>query len=466
MNIHPRIALACLPLLTACTAMQPPASVAPDAPPQWHAPLPHGGSLTNLSQWWKEQGDTLLVQLIEAAQNASPTIASARTRIEQARAARVAAGAALAPRVDATASAVRTSEQPQLPMGTTLQAGLQTSWEIDVFGGGRAARDATQERLQGATAAWHDARVSVAAEVATQYYVVRTCEQLLAIAQSDAGSRAETSRLTDLAAKAGFQAPATSSLARASAAEGSQRAMQQRAQCDVDVKTLVALTAIPEPELRQKLAAAGAPVQEAQMVIASLPAQLLAQRPDIFAAEREVAAASADVGSARAQRFPRLVLSGSIGRAEFRTGGTDIGFSSWSLGPLAMSVPVFDGGAIAANADAAQARYEEAVVVYRARVRNAVREVEEALVSLQSTAARRDDARTAVEGYRASYDATEARYKGGLGSLFELEDSRRTRLVAETTLVLLERERRAAWVALYRAAGGGWNAEAMEQAAR
>ena len=107
--------------------------------------------------------------------------------------------------------------------------------------------------------------------------------------------------------------------------------------------------------------------------------------------------------------------------------------------------------------DAARARYDEAVAVYQGRVRQAVSEVEQALVRLQSTAERADSARAAVQGYRTSFDATEARWRGGLASLVELEDARRTALAAENALVALQHERMAAWVALYRAAGGGWN---------
>lgn len=470
--MHLKTSSICLSLLlAACAAPQPPVSVVPVTPSQWNAPLPHGASQSNLSQWWQQLGDPLLTELIDAAQAANPTIASARARIAQARAARVAAGAALLPTLDAAVSVNRSSAQPPLPMGTTAQAGLQSAWEIDLFGGSRAARDAAQSRLEGASAGWHEARVSVAAEVANQYYTMRACDKLVAIALSDAASRGETSRLAGLSERAGFTAPAVAALARASAAESSARANQQRAQCDAGIKSLVALTALAEPDLRRKLAAnPAAEIPESAIAIASLPAQVLAQRPDIFAAEQEVAAASADVGAARAQRFPRLSLSGSVGRANFRTGGTDTELSTWSIGPLALSLPVFDAGRRAANADAAQARYEEAVATYQAKVRQAVREVEEALVRLDSTAARSKDVRIAVDGYRSSFNATEARYKGGLASLVELEDARRTRLAAENTLVSLENERRAAWVALYRAAGGGWtiptypaNAEAEQR---
>lgn len=450
-----------LPLLTLAIALAgcatrpaaPPLSTI--APPQWQAPLPHDGQVTHLATWWRDQGDPLLAQLIEAAEGASPNVAAARARIAQARAQRVAAGAALVPSLDATASAVRTSQQSALPMATTLQGGLQMAWEIDLFGGRRADRDAAQARYEGAQAGWHDARVSIAAETANLYYELRTCQQLLAVAEQDAASRADTARLTDLTAQAGFQAPANAALARASAAEGASRATQQRAECDIDVKGLVALTGLAEPDLRTRLTSS-APVAPAPIVFDSLPAQTLAQRPDVFSAEREVAAASADVGSAEAQRYPRLTLQGAIGRGSIRSGGESVTANTWSIGPLAISVPVFDAGRRRAGVDAARAQYEAAAVAYRATVRNAVREVEEALVNLQSTAARAADAQTALEGFRINFTAVEDRYKNGLASLFELEDARRTRLAAENAVVALQRERSAAWVALYRAAGGGF----------
>ena len=453
------LAAAAAMALGACATQAPAPSVASAAPQEWQAPLPHQGSLGELDTWWQRQGDPLLAQLIGAAQHASPTVATARSRIAQSRAERVASGAALGPTLDANASVNRMSQQSLQPLGTTSQAALQASWEIDLFGASRAARDAAQARLDSAQAGWHDARVSVAAEVANQYHSLRACRRLLAVALQDAASRADTARLTELTANAGFQAPATAALARASAAEGSSRAIEQGAACERDVKALVALTALPEATLRRQLAdTPGAPA--APLAIAALPAQTLSQRPDVFSAEREVAAASAEVGGARAQRYPRLTLSGSVGVANFRSNGDNTKADTWSIGPLALSLPLFDGGRRRANVDAAAARYEEAVVKYRASVRQAVREVEEALVNLDSTERRGGHAQSALAGYRSAFTATEERYKNGLASLLELEDARRTRLNAENTVVNLERERSAAWIALYRAAGGGWSAEA------
>lgn len=471
-------ALAVAATLGGCAVQGPAKQVDALAPPQWQAPLPHNGSQADLANWWRGQSDGLLTELIDAAQTVSPNVASAASRIAQSRAERVAAGAALAPNVDAAASVNRSNQQSALPMGTTSQAALNASWEIDLFGANRAARDAAQARLESAHAGWHDARVSVAAEVANQYYGLRACEQLLAVAQQDAASRADTARLTELSATAGFQSPASLALARASAADGNSRHIAQRAACDIDVKVLSALTAIAEPELRRKLAASAAGAAPAAsptappsvmpaaaayaafappaMAIAELPARTISQRPDVFTAEREVAAASADVGNAEAQRYPRLSLSGAIGIANFRAGGENTKTDTWTIGPVSLSMPVFDAGRRRANVESAKVRYDAAVISYRATVRQAVSETEQALVNLDSTAARASDAQTALEGYRANYAAVDDRYKNGMASLFELEDARRTRLSAEQTVINLQRERSAAWVALYRAAGGGF----------
>lgn len=467
-------------LLQGCSATAPSPSVAISAPAQWYAPLPkagagaspevtrgdslpHNGSLNSLSQWWRKQNDELLVELIEAAQAVSPTVVTARSNILQAGATRAASEAALLPTLDGVASLSRGLSAPinrtLVPPPTTLgRVGLQTSWELDVFGANRASLSADEQRLEGAEALWHDARVSVAAEVANQYYSLRSCEKLLHVAGSDALSRAETARLNGLAARAGFTAPATAALARASAAESSSRLTQQRGQCELDVKALVSLTGLAEPVLRGKLAAQPADtMQQGIAGIPSVPAEVLGQRPDVYNASRSLAAASFEVGSARAQRYPRLSIAGSILTNRSRTRVFNQNFDTWSVGPLSLTVPLFDGGASEANLEAAKARYEEAAGKYRGAVRQAVREVEEALINLQSATDRAGDTGVAAEGYRASFTGTEARYKAGLASLVELEESRRTLLASQSAVANLERESRSAWIALYRALGGGWS---------
>ena len=476
--------LPALALLGGCAStLLPPVAPPQVAPARWQAStadvtasapagsLPHQGSLDELLNWWRQQGDPVLVDLIVASQQLSPSVAAARSRLAQAWAARVGAGADLLPSLDATASLTRSRSllmpsAPAIDMSTG-RLGLQTAWEIDLFGAGHAQRDAAAQRLLGAQADWHEARVSMAAEVAVQYESLRQCRRLAAISGRDGASRAETARLAELSRLAGFTAPAVAALARASAAEAASRSVQQRAQCELDVKALVALTGLAETELRERLS--GMPEAQggalAPLQLQPVPAQALAQRPDVFSAERALQAARADIASADAQRYPRLSLSGFVGATAMRAGDASPQAATWSLGPLALTLPLFDGGRRTAQLSAAQARYEEAATQYAARVRQAVREVEAALVNLQSAAERAPQVQAAVAGFRDALQGTEARYQAGLASLVELEEARRQLLAAEIAQSDWQTQARAAHVSLYRAVGGGWSPALLADAA-
>lgn len=444
-------------VLSGCITM-PSAQVEPEAAPQWQAPLPHGGTVVDLSQWWRAQGDATLVEFIEAAQQVSPGVAQALARIESARANQALAGSALLPQVSAQVAAQRGISQPGVPLATTLNGGLQAAWELDLVGANRAVNKAALAQVQGTQALWHDARVSVAAEVANVYYGEQQCRVQLELMRRDAASRAQTARLVGISAKAGFVSAGDAALAQGAAADSAARVTQQASNCELSTKALVALTALSEPVVKQKLALAPAnTAQTAPFSIASVPAQTVAQRPDVFAAERDVAVASAQVGSAKAQRYPRLTLAGSIGALRSTSYGVETNLDTWSFGPLALTLPIFDGGQRVANVAAAQANYTQAVSVYQARVRNAVREVEEALLALQSTSARQSDVDTAAAGFTQSLQATQTRFDQGLASLMELEDARRQALSAQSAQAALALERQRAWVALYRASGGGFD---------
>lgn len=431
------------------------------APPAWNAPLPHAGQTADLTRWWQSLGDPLLVELIEAAENVSPTLASATSRLTQARAALTTASGANQPTLNASLSAQRGVNATSPVVGTALQSSLDASWEIDLFGVNRQTANAAEARLQGSGAQWHEARVSVAADTANAYFSWRSCSKLLALAQADATSRNESARLSTLTAKAGLTAPAIAALAQASAAEGNARITQQRNQCDSTLKSLVALTAMPEPALRRRLEAsdpvAPADTALAMPLVSAVPAEVLSQRPDLYTAQREVAAASAELGSAQAARYPRLTLAGQVGTLNYSSMGTTTDLSTWSIGPIVLSLPLLDGGRRSANVQAAEARYTEAAALYSAKVRQAVQEVENAMLTLASTEAQKQDATQAAAGYATSFNATQARVNAGSASLPELEDARRVALAAQTTLLQLDLQRSQAWVALYRALGGGWN---------
>ncbi|WP_431046227.1 efflux transporter outer membrane subunit [Roseateles sp. L2-2] len=448
-----------LPLLSACGSLSPPATP-PGAVPvaaQWHAPMPHGGQTTDLRRWWSQFDDPLLATLVADSQAASPTIATAAANIADARAARQAGQAALLPTVDLGASASRSRPEPGAPLVKSASASVQLQWELDVFGAGRAGAQAAQARLASSEAAWHGARVTVAAEVATAYADLRACEAQVLQLDQDAASRNRIAQLTARATQAGARSPAAAALAQASAAEGRVALLRQVTGCDLLVKSLVALTAREESALRVELATrANRLPQPREFSVTSLPAEVLAQRPDIQAAEREVAAAAADATRAAALRWPRITLAGNLGAARSSSAGVTTDGSVWTMGPVAVTFPLFDGGTRRASAEAARERHGAAMRVYAARLRTAIQEVESALVTLQSTALRQEDAAAATLGYERSYRATAASYEAGAASLFEVEDARRSLLGAQSTLNDLRHERLVAWISLYRAVGGGW----------
>jgi NodT family efflux transporter outer membrane factor (OMF) lipoprotein len=449
--------------LTACITLGPDydarqATQVPNQPQDWSPPVAHGGDLATLKDWWRQFNDPTLVGLIAAAQEQSNTMAQAALKIAQARALLVGTNAAALPVVNGSAGATRGTFQVGGPivLATVNQALLQSSWELDLFGGLARGSEGARARLEAQIANWHDARIAVAADTANVYVNYRACEQFAALALSDATSRARTAKLTEQLAGSGFQSPANAALARASAAEGQGRWVAQNADCDLAVKALVALTGLVETDLRRNLAAQSAVLPKPLLpAVQQVPAQVLSQRPDLAAAERELAAASADIGVREADRFPRLSLLGSIGPLDFSTTGLTISGSTWSIGP-SLTMPIFDTGRRAANLDAAKIAYQAAEVNYRSQARRAVREVEDALIRLNSLSARDTEAEISAKGYRQSLTASEDKFRFGLASILDLEEVRRLSVNADNILASVRRDRVNAMIALYRAVGGGW----------
>ncbi|WP_439893468.1 efflux transporter outer membrane subunit (plasmid) [Ralstonia sp. 25C] len=451
-----------------------------EAPAGWHATLPHHGSRMALARWWEQFHDPVLTQLVEQADATSPTIAQAVGRVREARATVSSSQSGLFPQLKGSGSATRQGGfggsqlgagagglgagaiNPTLGLGTitTLAAQADASWEIDLFGGKRRNLEGADARLTASEADWHDARVSLAAEVANTYLQQRQCEALVNIDATTLASRQETLQLTERKFRAGFIAPADYAQAQATVADAANVLEGQRAQCAQGIDRLVTLTGLNHDTLNGLLAKANAQIPAPPDAgVPDVPAQVLSQRPDVASAERVVAGASADIGVALASRLPSLTLAGSIGINSYRLGGQSLTSKSWSFGP-AVSLPIFDGGAGAARVETARARYDQALAGYRTKVRQAVQEVEDALVRLDAADRRVDAASTADAQYAKVLDAASARYRLGAGSLLQLEDVRRTALQASQSLAAVRLERAQAWVALYKAAGGGWRDDA------
>jgi NodT family efflux transporter outer membrane factor (OMF) lipoprotein len=446
-------------VLAACAVGPTYTKPVPATPAVWQAALPHDGNVGTMRDWWQQFDDPIVAQLIAIAEADSPSLGKAWAGIEKARATLTTARAAGLPNVEGSASLTRARQQVILDgvtTSTTRSAGLDASWEIDLFAKVRRNTEAAEARTGARVADWHDARVSLAAEVADTYVQYRGCELLVNAYERERASNAETEKATAAAVRAGFSAPSNGALARASLASATSTLLSQRAQCDLLVKSLVNLTGRDELALRSLLSGDGSrtghvPVP-AGLAVQSVPVNVLRQRPDLASLERELAASSAEIGVAQADRYPSLSLSGSI---SISASPGSSALTTWSFGP-SLSIPLFDAGKRRAAVYTARASYLSAQAGFRQGVRTAVKEVEQALVNLDSTARRTEQAERAAGDYRAYFRATEANWRAGGESLLNLEEARRSALSAEITLITLQRDRVEYWIALYKALGGGW----------
>jgi len=440
-----------------------------ELPKQWGAKVPKGTRELELERWWRQIfDDSLLSELIEHAQQSNPRVDQAIARIRQSRALVQTQSAAQLPALQGTAAYDRSGglrRKDKLPLVTTSSGILDASWEIDLFGGMRRSVAAANANLQASEALWHDARVSLAAEVASAYASRRECEALGELAESDLRSRTEAHRLTLQKLDAGFASPADADLTEASAADASSILKSQVAICDQVLNQLVKLTGLDRSDLTTRLLGQRAQINQVQDISFSLvPASAISQRPDIAAAERTLAAASANIGVAKASRLPSLQLLGSIGVNQTRTNVTTTKVQPWSFNP-SLSLPIFDGGRGKAAVEQAYGVYDEAVAIYTERVREAVEEIENALVRIDVAEERLKDIERSKEGYTRFFAATEVQYREGVMGVLGLEQARSTLLASQQALIIEQVERIQSWIALYKAVGGGWFDESIASSA-
>ncbi|MDZ7857506.1 efflux transporter outer membrane subunit [Sphaerotilus sp.] len=436
---------------TAPSQLEP--ASAPATPPVLDEAAQHAAR----AAWWAQLETDELPGLVEAALRASPVVASARGRIERARAERVAADAAWMPLVMGSANASRGKTDLKLPLSQVSNSGVQASWELDLFGAGRAGSAAQHSRLASAEQALDAMRLSVAAETGQSYVSLRACEAQRALAELELKSHDITVRVSESAADAGFFSSEQPALARAAAAQALALLRARDMQCQRLLQSLVTLTALEEAELRQRLARrTGQLPSPAGTVPEQLPADLLMRRPDLREAAYAVMAAGYDETAARAQQWPTLSLQGAVGNSRFSTPQVTFSGQVWSFGPLQITLPIFDAGVRKARVLAAEASQIEARTVYLAKVRQAAEEVENTLAALHNTRPRELFARQSSLGYGMALAAAEQRLQGGLSSVLEVEQIRRAATQARANVIELQQTRANAWISLYRVMGGSW----------
>ncbi len=413
-----------------------------------------GGS-AELAQWWRRFDDPLLANLIAQAMQANTSVVSAQAALRQARALRDVASAALFPGVNGSASA-RHGTSGGHSTGNAYNAGLDASWELDVFGANRSALNASEADARASAANLGKVQVSIAAEVALAYITLRGSQARLAIARANLDIQQETLQITQWRLQAGLVTSVEAEQARAAVEQTRAQLPALQTAIEQSRHALAVLTGRPPAALAATLAATGPLPRAADDLALAIPVETLRQRPDVRAAEHQVTAAAARMAQADAARLPNFKLGGSLGLSSL-TLGTLVNSASVVTALLAsVAMPVFDAGAGRARVRAQQAAVEQAQSAYVAAVLTALREVEDALIALSGDRERLARLGEAAAAAGNAAGLARQRYASGLVDFQVVLETQRTALGTQDSVASAGADVAADHVRLYKALGGGW----------
>ena len=464
---RPVLGLALALLFSGCTVgprYAKPTTPAPPAykevPPDWKTAQP--SDQIAKGKWWEIFQDPQLNALEEQINVSNQNLKAAEARFQQARALVRFNRAAYYPTVTAGASAARehlSSRRPLVPAstrtdGTDLVIPVDVSYEADVFGRVRHTVEAARADAQASAADLEAVRLSLHAELAFDYFEMRTLDAEEQLLLSNVTSFEKARDLTQSRYQGGVASAVDVAQAQTQLENTRTQAidvMVQRSQNEHAIATLIGQ---PAPTFTSPAAAWNSPPPD---IPPGLPSELLERRPDIAAAERGVAAANAQRGVARTAYFPIFTLTGSGGFESTAITTLIQGPSGFLSAGAAAAVTAFDGGRRHAVSDQARAAYDESVANYRQTVLTAFQEVEDNLAVLRILNDEAMAQQAAVAAAEHSLELSTNRYKGGVVSYLEVTTAQSTALADERAAVDILRRRMTASVALIKALGGGWN---------
>ncbi|WP_105372081.1 efflux transporter outer membrane subunit [Neorhizobium huautlense] len=411
--------------------------------------------------WWKAFNDSRLNGYVQQGLNQNLDILQALERINAAQANVTIAGAGSLPSLDLSASSTTTGVHTKAGTTsfdrTTVSGGsADASWFLDLFGLYRRSKESALASLDASYAAADVARLTYLSQVAAAYIDVRYYQERIAIARQNLGSRRETLDLTKLQLEAGAasrldvvqsEGLVNSTLAEIPGLETQFRTAAHR------IATLLGQPASSlVPELQR---GARQPVPRFNTK-AGIPADLIRNRPDIRAAERQLASAVAEIGVAEAQLYPAITLGGSISpRYNAIAGALDTRSLTWSFGPQ-LSLPIFDGGRLKGNVKLAESTAREAYLNWKQSVLDAVEEVENALAAVARDRRTVDALQATVKSYQEALQLATASYRDGASSLLDVLDAQRQVSTAQANLAQAVQQVAQDYVALNVAIGGGY----------
>jgi len=418
-------------------------------------PDPNANQALSDATWWNDFHDPLLADLIVRAMRANPSILSSQAALQQARAQRDVSLAATRPNLSVSGSVQRNTAD-EGPSSVIFRGGLDASWEIDVFGANRSAVANSEAELQVSIANLRDVQLSMTAEVALAYIQLRSLQAQLEIAQRNLASQNETLQITQWRAQAGLVTSLEVEQAKTAAAQSAAQQPALLSSLGQARHSLAVLTGQNPKELDTALQATGPiPLIDAKAADV-IPADSLRQRADVRAAEERITAALAAVDQAQKARLPRFKLGGSLGMTALTLAGFSNGaaVASQILGAVAM--PLLDGGASKAQVRVQQAALEQARAAYQNTLLTALKEVEDALISLHHDRERLNYLQQAATSADNAALLAQNNYNSGLTDYQTVLQTQRTLLVAQVSVANVQTDLSTGHVRLIKAMGGGW----------
>lgn len=420
----------------------------------------------DLARWWSAFGDPMLDSLVKRAVEANLDLQLAFQRVQEARAQAGHSRGAFYPTLEQGSSYTRQrfSENGPFPVQGSPQrnlwsSGLDMAWEIDLFGGTRRAVEAADAEVEASLEDRRAVLVSLLAEVAGSYVDLRGSQRLAAILTENVASAKATLELTKTRLQGGLGTELDVRRAEAQLANAEALLPDAQRSIRTAIHRLGVLLARDPGALAGELEKPGPIPVAPERILVGLPSDLVMRRPDLRRSERKLAAATARIGVATADLYPKFSLTGAFGlesvdASDFAKAAS----KAWSVGP-SVRWPIFQGGRIQANIDVQDARARQAFVAYRQSVLSAFEEVENALVGYLREWDQRRSLEAASSSSRKSVELANDLYRRGLTGFLDVLEAERVLYDAERRRVESESAVAFRVVTLYKALGGGWELE-------
>ena len=461
------IASVCLVIFAGCAVGPDYEAPKPGTSSQWTTSL-EGGETNGpvaLAQWWKNFGDTNLDAYIATAIQSNLTLRVAEARVREARAQKGIVSAGLWPSVGAGGSYSKNRYSantfPALPPGTDLSynlydANFDAVWELDVFGGTRRAVQAASAQIGSAEYSQRDVLISLLAEVARNYISARAYQERLAIARDNIKVEQDVLDLTSNRFENGLGNDLDVEQSKALLNTTESQVPSLEIGFDESVRALAVLLGQQPDALMDEMSAKKDIPITPPLVPVGLPSDLLLRRPDVQKAENDLAAATAQIGVAKADLYPKFSLTGIAG---LQSVSADDWFHwasrYWSAGPT-VQWELFEAGSIMANIHVQNERQAEALNTYRQTVLVALEDTENALTAYAKEQVRRESLKQSVEANQKAFDLSTQLYKSGLADFIRVLNSVTQLFLTQDALVESDQNISQDLVQLYKALGGGW----------